>query len=62
MAEEFPGAGCRIDFHRGGTASDGSNRGFNRQADHRGSAVAAWIVVTALGSTLCQSSTKFLCG
>jgi len=29
LAKDFPEAGCRIDFVRGRTSSEGSNRGFN---------------------------------
>jgi len=51
LAKNFPDAGCTIDFVRGRTSDEGSNRGFNRLVDRRGSAVVAFIVVTALGST-----------
>jgi len=30
LAKDFPNAGCRIDFVRGRTSDEGSNRGFNR--------------------------------
>jgi len=46
-ARDFPDAGCRIDFVRGRTSDDYSNRGLNRQVDRRGSAVAALTVATA---------------
>ena len=30
LAKDFPNAGCRIDFVRGRTSDEGSNRGSNR--------------------------------
>jgi len=33
LAEDFPDAGCRIDFVHARTSDDGLNRGFNRKVD-----------------------------
>jgi len=52
LAKEFPGVGCRIHFVRVRTADNGSDCGFNRYVDLRGSADVALIVVTTLGSTI----------
>jgi len=58
LAKDFPDASCRIDFVRGTTLDECSNRGLNRKVDRR-CAVVALIVVTALDSTSCQSTMEY---
>jgi len=58
LAKDFPDTSCRIDFLRRRTLDEGLNRGFNQKVDRR-CAVVALIVVTALGSTSCQSATEY---
>ena len=50
MAKEFKGVRCRIDFVRGQTLYDGSNRRLDRYVENRGCAVGAQSVVTPLGN------------